>query len=433
MQTAKIILLGLIPILACMCFYLSAVSTGKFKKVIVITSCLLLSLAIYRFVNQIIFSIHTPQVWDFTAFYLWGKTAVNGYNFYKPENLDLVLGSINLHFDNWYGFKEEIVDVGFLYPPPTMLYFAPLGYFSYKTALIIWTLINAMFATGCVYLIYKMFFYQHKAKGLILVATLLFSFTPVLMTIAYAQTNFIALMLLLLLKKYEHQKIAALFLVMAIFVKPYMIVFVFYFIIRKKWATIFYFLITALAISGVTILLFGNECFKSYVYDNAVNRLPPSVYYESINQSLHSVLLRYHLISLDKPIVYKIIFVAIGALTGVYVLNLLKRKLYDFILPVLLLVILMIYPGTLTYYGVLLLFIIFQFFNNKNQVSFHPYINIILFAAVYYLIQFSLFGGICFLITIIILKSETNVFSNNYLLKNFNHYWLTSHTQKTNY
>ena len=119
-----------------------------------------------------------------------------------------------------------------------------------------------------------------------------------------------------------------------------------------------------------------------------------------------------NLITLENPKIYMFISIVILSLTGCLLFYLSKKKLYDNIWSILLLIGLMIYPGTLEHYGVLLLFIIYQFFDNRNLLSFNLYINIIIISIFYLLISFSLFSSICFLLIILIYKSLDHLIPN---------------------
>ena len=213
------------------------------------------------FIGSAIYRISHPQVYDFTAFYLYGKVAASGYDFYLPENLHIVFNTLHLPLLDYRGFTEEIVNVGFLYPPPTILLFTPLGFLSYNTALICWTIFNLFFALGCIYLIYDLFFKAYKLNGLMLVAILFFLFSPVRSTVSFSQTNFILLFLLLLMKKYSDRKFAGILLALALFTKPYMIIFGLIFILRKQWKTLIYFIMSSFILVGLTVLLFGKRTF----------------------------------------------------------------------------------------------------------------------------------------------------------------------------
>jgi hypothetical protein len=392
------------PLIACVCFFLMR-KRKELPNVIWAGYLVLFSVAVVYFVYRFVFIINNPHVYDFTAFFLWGKTAAKGLDFYLPENLQTVFSSLELPPADYKAFTEEIVNVGFLYPPPTILYFAPLGFLSYKAAIICWAVLNAFFAFGSIYLIYDLFFRKNKVNGLMLVTILFIFLRPVLETVYFLQTNFIVLFHLLLMRKYIDKKIAGLFLALAMFTKPYMAILIVFFIIRRRWGTIVYFAISAVAVCSVVLLFFGLAPFKSYLFNNPTYRMPLWVFSQDINQSLHAVLIRLNLIAVEKSFVYVAISGAVALLSLWYVLLMAKRGLYDYVLAFLLLIALFIYPGTLSYYGVLLLFIIFQFFDEDNQLGFNAYMCMAIVTVFYVLSMFSTFLCICFLLLIVLLKS----------------------------
>ena len=394
-----------ISIAACVCFYMLKDKKFNIKNIFWVAYLLILAVTSYLFFSKLIGSITNPAVWDFPAFYLYGKVAASGYNFYMPENFHQVYNSLHFPASYYNELANEVLDVGFPYPPPTILYFAPLGFLSYDTALVSWTIFNLFFVVGCIYLIYDQFLRTEKLNGILLIVALFFLFSPVRTTIIFNQTNFILLFYLLLIKKYSDKKISGIFLALAIFTKPYMIIIGLFFLLKRNWGAIVYSILSAAAICGLTLLFFGKSPFLSYIYSSPALRIPKWVFLEKINQSLHGVLLRAQLITHDNPAVYLSIATGILLLAGVYLLMIMKRRLYDYILPILLLVGLLLYPGTLSYYAVLLLFILFQFFNPKSQLGFNSYWHILIIGVIYALSIFHVFWCICILLIVLVLKS----------------------------
>jgi hypothetical protein len=137
-----------------------------------------------------------------------------------------------------------------------------------------------------------------------------------------------------------------------------MIIFALIFLLRKQWKTLIYFIMSSVILLGLTVLLFGKAPLISYIFNNPSKRLPEWVFSEGINQSMHAILLRFNLITIGNSIVYIYILSGTLLLTTIYLVYLVKRKLYDYVWVVLLLIGLLLYPGTLSYYGVLLLFIV---------------------------------------------------------------------------
>ena len=405
------LILGFIAILACICFYLLNGQVKISKRAIWAIYFVILAAMAASFFYKIGYTITHTQFWDFTCFYLYGKVSSAGYNFYSPENFHTVFNSLHLPAilnssnESYAGFINDCVNIGFPYPTPTILYFVPLGFLSYQTALVVWMLFISSFAFACIYLIYLLFFKDYKLNGLMLVSILFFTLPQTRGTIFYTQTNFILLFLLLLMNKYSDKKWAGIFLAIAFFTKPYMLIFIIYFIIRKNWGAILFFILSAAALAGCVLAIFGLSPFQNYLFNNHASRYTKSVFFEANNQSLHSVLLRNHLISVDNPQAYMYLSIAILILTGIFLLYLLKKKLYNNIFSVLLLISLAIYPGTLDHYGVILLFIIFQFFNLKNSLGLKPYWCIFAIGLFYCMSSFSLFLTICFLLIFLVYKS----------------------------
>lgn len=416
------IIISFIALLAGSCFYLLSSQNQSPKKAIWSVYAILLAVTAALFFYKIVFTISHAGFWDFGCFYLYGKVSSLGENFYSPQNFHTVFNSLQLPAflnssnEAYAGFIRECVNIGFPYPPPTILYFIPLGFLSFHTALIVWTLFISSFAFGCIYLIYSLFLKEYKLNGLMLVSILLFTLPQTRGTIFYTQTNFILLFLLLLMKKYADKKWSGLFLAIAFFTKPYMLIFLLYFIIRKNWNSILFFIIGSSALSGLVLILFGVAPFRSYLFDNPAGRYPKEAFLEKINQSLHSILLRNHLISFDNPKSFVYISMALLLLTGIFLLYLLRMKLYNNIFSILLLIGLILYPGTLDHYGLLLLFIIVQFFESKNSLNLRPVVSIITIGVFYLLISYSLFATICCLAILVVYKSFKPGFDFNTLV-----------------
>ena len=397
--------ISFISIFTCLCFYFYNFENKTLRVLIRVIYFSIFIFAFYSFLSIIKYRLHSFQVWDFTSFYLWAKVAVQGYNFYLPENSQFIFNTLSLPTENFKEFIDGIVHVGFLYPPPTMFYFYLLGYLNYNSALIVWTLFITLFLIACIYIIYKLYFREFEINGFVLVIILILINPTVKSTIIFSQTNFIVLFYLLLMRRYSNHKSAGVMLALAFFTKPFMLIFGIYFLLSRNWKAISYFLVSSLVLSGITIIAFGIDTFMSYFFNNATQRIPAWQFSEDINQSLHAVLLRANLISLDKPYIFFIISSTLLAITIQFSRYLLKKKLVDHVWALLLLVGLLIYPGTLSYYGVVLLFIIFQFFNKERPLGLDYRICIPVIAILFYLSSVSVFASICFLLIIVIFKS----------------------------
>jgi hypothetical protein len=411
-----------LTVIACLFYYFLNRVEKKLKQVVLVLTALLFAFVFYMFIMKVNARIHAVFVWDFSAWFLWSKVAVQDLNFYLPENLQAVYASLNLPEADYKDFVEAIVNVGFLYPPPTMFLFYLLGYLDYNTALTFWTIFVVLTLFYCIYLIQNQFFSKNILNGLLLVSIVMLLNPSVNFTIYCSQTNFIVLLLILLMKKYSYQPIAGIFLALAFFTKPFLLIFGIYFLATRKWNAIAYFIGTAVVVSALSIVSFGSDTFLSYFFDNPTQRLPAWTYSEDINQSLNAILLRANILQPDNPQIYFIIAAVLLSLTGLFTVFLQKKDLEEVIWSVLLLVGLLIYPGTLSYYAATLFFVVFQFFDKKEALHLDFRLVIPIIGLLTYINSISVFACICFLLIIVIAKTiwlvNKSNSTNNHLVVN---------------
>jgi hypothetical protein len=407
---------------ACFLFYiLKPKNNFRYKKIFKFLFLILLGVAVYKVLFQFIEEINQPNIWDFGSFYLFGKVASLGMNYYNPDNFHIVYNQIAHSLPEISdAFVSSLLNVGFLYPPPTILYFAPLGLLTFKSAVIVWSVILLIMAILCFYSVWHIFLKNFGQNGLILAGILFFSFPSTIGTIQYLQTNFFLLFYLLMMYRFQEKKYSGIFLAIAVFTKPYMIIFSLYFLLRKKWGSILYAIYTGIILSGVTFLIFGKDVFINYFLNGPTNRIPEWVYSEEINQSLSAVLIRHGLLGHFSN--YTFVVLIVLAIALMFLFYLLKKRLYDFMWSFLLIVALLVYPGTLSYYGTLLVFIITQFFSSYSQLRLSPLYAIICATICFSLASFSVFGCILFLLGLLIFKAifyNTLFFENASLEKYF--------------
>lgn len=405
-----------LTVIACIFYYLLNRDEKKLKQVVLVLFASLFAFVFYMFIMRVNARINAVFVWDFSAWFLWAKVAVQDLNFYLPENLQAVYTSLNLPEADYKDFVEAIVNVGFLYPPPTMFLFYLLGYLDYNTALTIWTIFVVLTLFYCLYLIQNQFFSKNITFGLLLVSTVMLLNPSVNFTVYCSQTNFIVLLFILLMQKYANHKFAGTFLALAFFTKPFLLIFGIYFIVTRKWKAIAYFIGTASVLSLLSMVAFGTDTFLSYFFDNPTQRLPAWTYSEDINQSLNAILLRANILHPENPQVYFIIAAALISITGLFTIYLQKKGLQEIIWAVLLLVGLLIYPGTLSYYAATLFFVIFQFFDKEKALNLDLRIVIPIIGILTFINSISVFACICILLIIVITKT----------------FWLLKHKNSTN-
>lgn len=293
-----------------------------------------------------------PKDWDYTCFYLIGKVAQSGLNIYNPDHYYVVLADANIPIELGAGFKTEFLVTGSLYPPPTTFLFLPLGYMTYMQGLYFFYGLILLAFIGCIYQVKKIFFQNTDFKGWELVSILLMLTGTFYSVINYAQTLIFLLFFFLLIYGNKEKPMAGVYLAISIFIKPFAVVFFFYFLIKKKWSVIASFIASTAVLLILSLVVFGYQPFYEYIFNNPSHRVPNVVFNEVTNQSLLAILTRLLNNAPVTRIVYYLLSFVMVLISGIMILRLNKDKKYDLIFPLLLSVGLLIYPNTLYHYAV---------------------------------------------------------------------------------
>jgi hypothetical protein len=347
-----------------------------------------------------VFKHYEPRDWDFTCFFIYGNVAVSGLDFYNPKDFHEILKTLQLPITLSDGFMREVIEVGCPYPPPTLLLFSVLGYFSYDDALFIWTCINIIFLISSIFLIRNIFFNTKGYEGIMISTVLVLSFMSTLITIIYSQTLFILLFFLLLFYKFRDKPIAGVFLSVAIFIKPFAGILFFYFIARRLKMTALVFIISSLVISSITALIFGYQPFIEYFLNNPNLREPEWLFTETTNQSLLAELYRN---LPDHKSIANLLYITISSIVVATfgTLIFLKKNeihLHNIFVVIILSVGLIIYPsGQCNYPEVHLIsvMILLRYFGRLDTSAFFIFMfYIVSYAGLFYLNLFLLLGSV---------------------------------------
>jgi len=306
--------------------------------------------------NVITNNIRHPYEWDFLTFWLDGNVAVNGLNLYNPSSYEM----IELPIVPSDGFTREILEVGFRYPPPTMFLFAPLGLFDISTALTYWYSFHIVILVFSAILIWRVFFPKSGVSGFFVSSALLALMYPTMQTFVFAQTNFLVLLCFLLFwwtnKKFE----GGVFLAVGILTKPILLILCIYIFIRRLWKPLFGLILIGCISSLFSMVVFGFDSFLDYFSDPPSGRMPQHVFSEGINQSLLATILKVRMRApaFATALFSKYTFISISLLltsiTAFLTIKLDGRD-RDLTLALTLGLALLVYPGTLAHYGVLLI------------------------------------------------------------------------------
>lgn len=182
--------------------------------------------------------------------------------------------------------------------------------------------------------------------------------------LGYGQTNALLLGIGVLCLAASSWRRAGLYAALAISVKPIMVVVAAYCFLRARWIALAYFVAGVLALLAAASAVFGLDTVLDYVRANPVGKVPPWLYTEWVNQSLLSTLLRQA--EVEVPVSQAIFYPpfllvggAIGALS-IWLAWRLARRGDELAFGLLLSAALLLYPGVLKPYGMLMLIPLFQ-------------------------------------------------------------------------
>lgn len=349
----KLIIL-LIPV-AGFLFYLPGNKKGRWASILI--GLLLLSLiavTLLNIANDIKNNYSKPPEWDFLVFWIDSNVAANGSNFYDSTNYQ----TIQLPYEPTNGFKEEILDVGFKYPPFTMFLFLPLAIFNFNNAYLYWEIFNVVVSLICIYMIWRSHLNDHGLLGLVLIAALLFRLPQTRLTFTFAQTNFIAMLFFLLYWKNRTKPLSGLWLFFGIVVKPYLAILCLYPVLKFNWKQLAVMFAMSIAMIILSTMAFGWDVIFTFVNGSPAN-LPDYLYFEEVNQSLLAAILRTlpstSVLGSSAPLFNPLYLLSSLVLAGITIYSAIKNRDADnddWILLSLLFLGLLIYPASLAHYGV---------------------------------------------------------------------------------
>ena len=342
--------------------------------------------------------LHIPQ-WDFMCYYLFGKVGIVSSDFYNPAVFSRVFNDLHLQTAVTKGFIIEIVNTGFWYPPSSMFLFLPLGLLDLKTGYAIWQSLVIFFLLTDIILLTRYYSlrinanYKSTVKVFLVMALILF-FPEINGSILYGQTMTLFLFLLILLIRRTDNYKSGIFLALLVVIKPLAAFFVLFYLFSGKWKTITSFLLTGTLILAGTIVFFGYGTLLNYFISPPTGRMPAYVFYEDINQSLNGVLLRLHNnFFTNVPVIYfksacYFLSFSLIAIT-IYASRILAKVSASLSFMIYIPMTLLVYPGTLGTYMIILLPVVLTIFNQKLFCN--DILNLVLIIFLYGIGFYSLF------------------------------------------
>jgi hypothetical protein len=294
-----------------------------------------------------------PKEWDFTCFYLFGKIARYHLDFYQTADYYKILPLANIPFELSQDFKTEVLNVGCLYPPPTLFLFLPLGYLPYQQAMLLMYVFILLSVIACIILLKHIFFTRDSLKGWMISIIFTLMLIPLLSTVIYTQICILLLLLLLLTFYTRNKPVSGVFLSLAIFVKPFVLILLFWYILRKQWKALGYFILTCAVIGLISVAYFGIDPFLSYLFSNPSKKLPSFWYSEMTNQSLLSELYRLFPSHWETARIINYTITCTLIFVSSFVAHkMIKTNKSDLLFPLLLVIVLIIYPNGQIYYPI---------------------------------------------------------------------------------
>lgn len=299
-------------------------------------------------------NVRAPREWDFACFWLYGHLAAGHQNIYDPA----AFARFASPFATSDEFRLAVLNVGFPYPPPTIALFYPLGYAtSVPVALAVWYTAQFAALAAAAWILARLFFPADGRRAGLLLLAIVAALPATLQTVDNAQTNFIVLLLVALALRDRDAPGGAVWEVLALWVKPYAAALLLFDAVcgrRRRLLTALG--AAALSFAGAALLL-GPAALAAYVHSNPSSREPAFAFTEQVNQSLLALVLRMHAMprvhvwALGEPL-FVAASLVLASVTAVMCARTTHRSEAGF--AVVLLLGLIVYPGTLSSYGVIL-------------------------------------------------------------------------------
>ena len=239
--------------------------------------------------QQIYATISNPPEWDFRAFWLYGRVGAQKGNFYTVAAMHRAGDSLPWSAN----FRREVLDVGFPYPPATMLLTAPLGRLEAKEGALAWELLQVLALAASVLAMWRIFLPDSGAHGLGVVAALALGLSATQWTLRHGQTNAWTLLFLLLFWETRSRALGGWFLALGLMIKPVFGFLGLWPLLVRQWRMATVACISYALLSALALLLFGWPTFRSFFVDNPTDRIPGWLYTGHNNMGLLAFILRW--------------------------------------------------------------------------------------------------------------------------------------------
>jgi len=270
-----------------------------------------------------------------------------------------------------------------------MFLFWPLGWFDTpSSALALWYALHLAVVAIVVVLAWKMFFAEGNAVELIVCAALVAIGHGTYTTFYFSQTNFVALLALLLFWRRRDTFGGGAWVPVAVLVKPFLAVVAIGPVLGRKWNAVAGMALCGTALTLASVPAFGPGTFAQYFTRDQVNAKPDWIYDQPTNQSLLGLVLRVTDAECGgRECVTNPIYLAgtatIGAITLLLGIGLQRVREDEWALSLYLLFALIVYPVSQLFYSVMLLPVVLSLWRRRDDVPGGAWMLSVLIATVY--------------------------------------------------
>lgn len=326
------------------------------RRTLFITGMLvLLPVLLVRVLETVVPRMHDPPIWDVRCFWVWGRIALTTHTIYDPAS-SLAVGSAFPYDAVW---TRLFLRVGFIYPPPTILLFAPLGLFpTPERAAPFWYAVNLTAMLGAIVVLWNVFLRKYGLGGLLGAAILVVGFGPTSQALSYGQPLTIMLLLTALCFTDAPPALGGVWLGLAFIVKPLAAPFFLQPLFKRAWIQITTALATIVLGLFGAILVVGWSNVSPYFTNGPSRRYPLSIWLENENQSLFSAVYRITRQPVPDSLLHAGPFLACAlviTVVSVYVCARSASRDKSATLSMLIALALLIYPPSAGFYSELLL------------------------------------------------------------------------------
>lgn len=330
-----------------------------------------LAIAFVLLMRQIVETVtprwNDPPIWDVRSFWVWGRIAATTHGIYDPAQ-SISIGATFPRDSTWL---QQFLNVGFIYPPPTILLFAPLGLFATpQQASPWWYAFNLTCLVASVTVLWHAFFKRNGIVGLLVVAVLVAGFYPTTSTLFFGQPLPVLLLVLSLYLIVPSSIWRGILLGAAFIVKPLAIVFLLLPIVRRSWRELGAAIATIAAGFASAIVVVGWSNILPYFTNGPSRRYPLYIWMDNGNESLFSAVLRITHQPVPVSLSQATLFLACAFVVSIVTCALCvrnsnadQRVLFSFLIAYALLV----FPPSAGYYNDLLLIPILTLWNRYGN------------------------------------------------------------------